>query len=192
MKKKTKRIILAVVAAVVVFVVGFAVVTFDTVKSVEVLEMSYGGYEVTHKMLRGEGCYFSVTPLYNCVSEDVTKIDVTLSSPQLDYEPVDIVAKLNLPHGVSIVSCDVKCDTFTSDVRSDGSYQITAHGDGDISFEIVAKGHLNSAPTIDLEYSLKGRNLRFLNSIRDLKQSFALDGLAFDKFTESLQSSQER
>ena len=184
MQKRTKRIILAVIVSVVVIVIGFAAITFDTVESVEVIERSYGGYEVIHKMLRGDDCYFSVTPLYNRVSEDVTKIDVTISSPQLDYEPADIVAKLKLPQGVSIVSCDVQCDRFTSNFLDDGSCLITAYGDSYMYFDLVVTGQINSAPTIDLEYSLKGRNLKFLNRIPDQKQSFMLDGTAFERFKE--------
>lgn len=194
MQKKTRNIIIAVVAAVVVVAVGFAAVTFDTVESVEVTEKNgVGIYEVTNKMLRGEDYSFSVSPIYNYVSDDVTQINVALNSPLLDYKLTDIVAKLKLPKGLSIVTCDVNCDRFTSGFLDGGSCLVTAYGDGYMYFDLVVKGQIDSAPTIELEYSLKGRNLKLLNRIPGLKQSFALDGWAFERFMAlRAQDSEER
>ena len=172
----SKKVGLALLAAAALILI-FMIITFDTVEDTAV-EQGGAGFTVVNNMLRTDDYSFSVAaePEFD---GDKTVIAIDISSSPADFELAEISAAINFPDGVAFSLSELGEDSSPIDLPPSALlHSVGASGEGGLSFTADFVGPLpEKSPELELTYGLRGRGLRFMTRMRDIKVKIPLDGI---------------
>ena len=172
----SKKVGLALLAAAALILI-FMIITFDTVEDTAV-EQNGAGFTVVNNMLRTDDYSFSVTAKPE-FGGDKTVIAIDISSSPADFELAEISAAINFPDGVAFSLSELGEDSSPIDLPTSALlHSVGASGEGGLSFTADIIGPLTEkSPELELTYGLRGKGLRFMTRMRDIKVKIPLDGI---------------
>ena len=191
MTKKKKRAIVTIIAAVVVFIVCYAVFTFDTVEAVSTITPADSQTVLIHRMKSGKEFTVIVREFVQPLKTGGVNVRLTVGTHDSRYFRLkNIRASLDLSRdylseairfGDTSGQPGFRTGYDEPDVRRDvrfnfiNGFSIDCSGDHFIDLEFDVVGEMTVPPVLNIEYDIVGDDyFTFLNMIPDRSASIEL------------------